>query len=151
MDIAGWQNTTWGMSTDEIIGAVGPKVQRCTRQTYGIGYHELLIPRVKIGSADFTVYFVMGDFGLRQVNVRYDGGTPPDHREGDQIAGMANKLLQERFGVGQRRGTSDDWCWKMPTTVIELSRSKIDDVMDLIVIAFRASSDPLNEDDDVAF
>lgn len=59
-DLPGWESTRWGMTADELRGALGTRVTELPgRWLYGGAYAELAVEGVEIGGLAFTAYLQM--------------------------------------------------------------------------------------------
>jgi len=71
-DIQGWEETRWGMTSDEIGKALGSRAQKLTDfEGYGYGYYEYLVPEITLRGSTFTALLIMDYTGkLSSVDVR---------------------------------------------------------------------------------
>jgi hypothetical protein len=141
-DLLGWQQTRWGMSANDIVAAVGVEhLRQAERQTFQESYVDLVIPNVKIGKHDFTVYFQMANDTnkLIQVLIRHEGEL---HQEPRDAYDVARKMLTERFEQPNRSGTSEVLIWTFLTTVIELTITFSENILSLVAIIFKPAETP---------
>lgn len=139
-DVLGWRATRWGMTKADILHVIGANnLTETSRQDFRYVYSELEIKSVKIGEFDFDVVFQMGTetHRLEQVLVRYED---LDLRDPDPAFRTAKNILSETFGKPARDGTSDDWVWRFPTTVIEISKSYMPELWSAVYIRFRPAT-----------
>jgi hypothetical protein len=151
-DLEGWQQTRWGMTTGEIIEAVGKENLRRVEETRSFNefYADLTIPNVAIGQYEFDVVFQMGNETdrLEQVLISYE--EDPD-RSPTSAFKAALKLLTEKFGSPERIGTSDEFQWRFPTTTIEASTMFVEGVASSVHIRFFPSEESASRTQIAAF
>jgi len=124
-DLAGWRETRWGMTAEEIEIALGAKVLRLPgRWLYGGAYADLAVQQVDLGGLAFTAYLQMNDRSdrLQQVLLeRRRVGAVPSAFE------KVIEALEETYGPptrecaqAKRGGVPLDYqlVWRFATTTI---------------------------------
>lgn len=130
-DVAGWYETRWGMTDEEIVATVGAANlgrydQRCNR--FGLplsppysDFVELTRPGLQIGQTPFRALFLMrpDDGGiprLVEVILRTAIESWEKLRAADVV--LIRNVISERFGKPTRDGTTDRMVWRFPSTTI---------------------------------
>jgi hypothetical protein len=145
-DLAGWQNTRWGMTRDEVLATVGP--QNLARQHVGVPddawYCDYIIPAVSVGPYTFTIYFQMDSRSQKLFQVRLTHVRENPDCEPVRAFDTALHMLTERFGTPQRVGTEEEWEWAFATTTIRLSTLFVEGIVSDVHVIFRDSSSPIS-------
>jgi len=143
-DLAGWQQTRWGMTEEEILAAAS-REPLCRQDREGgpndFWYCDLVIQNVAVGGFDFTIKFQMGRETQRLLQVLINHEQSDVSQAPTAAFNAAKRILVERFGTPARDGTSDDWLWQFPTTTIRLSTLFMEDSVSNACIIFAATSD----------
>jgi hypothetical protein len=126
-DVLGWQDTTWGMSSDQIVSLFGESLQKLDkRMDYEGAYVDYIIPKYELVDSTFTVRFQMAEAAdsLQQIFIMLDDTKLPENFLYDEL----ESLLTRRYG--QAPTYSDDSAdgsifsrnreWVFPTTTIGL-------------------------------
>lgn len=117
---AGYGNTQWGMTPDQVVAAENGKAKIIKPNQYKIGYGKAQSDNIEISSGIYTVTFIFdNEDRLIQANL-----TSNDKNN----AGIAeiryeslSKLLTQKYGEPSFK-SSGSVTWKTADTTIELSK-----------------------------
>jgi hypothetical protein len=127
-DVQGWEETRWGMTSEEIGKTLGSRARKLANiEGYGNGYYEYLVPGINLQGLSFTALLVMdyNTMKLSRVDLRLDEYKSEKPRE--DVFGALESMLTALYGPpdtkkDERR--SDQWTmardWRFQTTTIEL-------------------------------
>jgi hypothetical protein len=127
-DVLGWEETRWGMTSDEIGKALGSRAQKLTdSELYGDGYYDYLVPDITLQSSTFTALLIMDreTRKLSRVDVRlnqYESQKPPR-----DIFDALDAMLIAQYGApdAKKDEPSSDQVhlshiWRLQTSTVEL-------------------------------
>src|SRR5258708_6552003 len=118
-DVPGWRSARWGMTTAQLVQALGSQAQKQpTWELYGDGSYEYLVPGIKLQGQSFTGFLVMNQEGkLGAVDVRLDEMESSVPRE--DVFNKLESLLTKRYGAPDSK--KDERPSKAPIQTLTLS------------------------------
>lgn len=148
-DVLGWQQSWWGMTTNEIVEAFGSVLKRPQkRETYSGKYVEYEIYNYKVGVDSYTVVFQMDNRTRRlaQILITWDQESSSSKDSPNTGAfDRLEELLTKKYGpVRHKRddeinilgNISRERTWVFPTTSIDLDYSFSQGVGDTVRIRY---------------
>lgn len=125
MDLAGWRETTWGMTKEEIIAVVGRQnitsVQRNFYGPSGYRYCDDIVTDLNIIDRLFTAHLIMSGETDKLVSVILKPEPANESGSSNDML-FAKKVIEERFELPQRIGTDFGFYWTLGRTYITLIR-----------------------------
>lgn len=131
-DVAGWENSRWGMSDKDLVAAFGSRLQKLPKREAFLGWHSDYVISTESGGGVYTVFFQMASDTnkLSQVLVRLNEMESKTPRE-DVFNLLASSLgndygkptaqTNERYRfLTKFNGMALSRTWKFPTTTVEL-------------------------------
>jgi hypothetical protein len=130
-ELEGWDKSKWGMTEDEILEAFKGEVKKLPKpEDFKFAYANLWIPKFKIDSQEFNVYFQMGKETKKLEQVRIEA-------KGTYLVGVfghLEQLLTQKYGPPVYKDTEKTPMlrmvttkrqWNLPKTVIRLYHDHI--------------------------
>jgi hypothetical protein len=151
-DVLGWQQSWWGMTTNEIVEAFGSALKRPQKsETYSGKYVEYLIPNYRVDGNSYTVVFQMHNWNRRlaQILITSNEEFSKDSPSTD-VFNRLEALLSKKYGPVRYKRDDDvlDYInrkrtWVFPTTSIDLDYSFSQGIENTLTIRYypTASSD----------
>jgi len=140
-NIAGYGNTAWGMTPDQVLNAEGPRAERLEKPLkFKTGLGIIIIKEVQVGVAEFSAIFIFDESGqkLRQVNL-----TSFEKKNAGMSAlsfSSIEKSLTEKYGAPIYKEESRVASWKLPKTSIDLRHSNIPGILTQVTVSYRPST-----------
>ena len=132
-DLAGWQETRWGMTEVQARKAAGTETRTIDPPVnYRFLYAPMKVP-LKIGAfpLEALLQFSKETRRLQQVLVRSDSDNPA-------LWTLLRDLLTEKYGAPAQLGDKQEW--RFPTTIIELMRVQVPSVRQIHVRYYPATA-----------
>lgn len=125
IDIKGWNNTSWGMTEENIIQLFGGKITKFAKQEVDDGkfYRKISLDNFNIDGVNFNAVFEMGsvDNRLRRVRLICDPAISLHFSKFEQ-------LLTSKYGQPKSKDetrTDKSASWMLPSTKIDLDYSHL--------------------------
>jgi hypothetical protein len=140
-NIAGYGNTAWGMTPDQVLNAEAPRAERLEKPLkFKTGLGIMIIKEVQIGAAKFSPIFIFDESGqkLRQVNL-----TSFEKKNAEMSAlsfSSIEKSLTEKYGAPIYKEEGRVASWKLSKTSIDLRHSNFPGVLTQVTVSYRPSA-----------
>jgi hypothetical protein len=116
---AGYGNTSWGMTPNEVIEAENGRAKIIEPIRYKSNFGKVRIDNIKIGIDEFTVTFLFdSNDQLVQTNLIKDNKNNPSSSK--LTFDSLHRLLTQKYGEAKFKG-NNSVTWKTNDTTIELS------------------------------
>lgn len=124
---AGYGNTQWGMTPNQVVEAEKGRAKIITPIKYNNGVGKAQVDNVNIASGDYTVTFIF-DSGDRLVQTNLISDEKKNVGIINSSFNSLHQLLTQKYGEPSFKG-SDSVTWKTDDSTIELRKMVIPGVM----------------------
>lgn len=140
-NIPGYGKTVWGMTVEEVLNSDQERIKRLENPAkFPSSTAYASIDNIKIGVADFQVYFLFSNEDQRLLQVNLAGKERSNRGINIRTFSTIEQLLTEKYGSPTFKQENKKVLWRFPKTTIELSHLDIPKINTQVIVSYKPTA-----------